>query len=144
MKHFADICFNCLIRRQSTSASFSKDLWGMSICESQRHVNLPVFLDSTKSAWFIVCRPVAPFRYFVCFFCRFSNLCNFSFYTKKGSKLKLSFVFFFQIPSRVLRFQTFSKKGHQDIKTSHPDHQPTNPPPTSPKGCLMGFTTFGF
>ena len=36
---FAEMCFDCLIRRQAASAS---------ICESQRHVNLPAFFGCQK------------------------------------------------------------------------------------------------
>lgn len=83
VKHFADICFDCLIRRQSTSASCSKDLWGMLICDSQRHVNLPVFFGCNKKCLVHSLQACCSFSLFcLFFFCQFSNLWNFSFYTK--------------------------------------------------------------
>lgn len=123
VKHFADICFDCLIRRQSTSASFSKDLWGMSICESQRHVNLPVFFGCNKKCLVHSLQACCSFSLFCFFLIGFPIYATFLFIVK-GSKLKLSFVFF---PNSFQGFTVsnfFQKKRHQNIPSWPPTHQP--------------------
>ena len=118
VKHFADICFDCLIRRQSTSASFSKDLWGMSICESQRHVNLPVFFGDL----------LLLFGYFVFFLSvfQFMQLCNFSFWNKnKVANSNFHSFFFSKFLPGFYGFKLFQKKTsrHPILTTNPPTHQ---------------------